>query len=176
MWSTCNVSFWPWQLSTSTTPQEIYSIHGKQGGSFKGWLSWAPSRFPDLSALDTPEHGGRVRPAHMALLGWQHRCPAGLGLCQPPRLCGALVATSSQEEWAVHLPTSGNKQSRSHQISAHIPGTRLLYLLPHTKLHTDTKATAKRQLVRDALIYVTPNTGRSKLGGGGKDVTVAAFQ
>lgn len=36
------------------------------------------------SALDTPEHGGRVRPAHMALLGWQHRCPAGLGLCQAP--------------------------------------------------------------------------------------------
>lgn len=63
----------------------------------------------------------------------------------------------------------------ARSVSVHIPGTRLLLPAP-TRQYADIKATAKRQLVRDPLIFVTLNVGRSKLGGGGKNISVAAFQ
>lgn len=95
------------------------------------------------SALETPEHGGRVLSAHVALLGWGHRSPAGLG---PLWLCGAVAAAGSREERAVHLPTAGNKQ-RGH--------ARFLLTHPrHTsspaRSHTPNCMQILKQLLRDS--------------------------
>lgn len=183
MWSTCNVSFWPWQVSRpgqhhmrATVNRIVYMVNKEAlSRASSAWLHPDPQTW---SVLETSKHGGRVRPAQVALQGWRTQVPGRAGALPAALAVRGSGTIGSREEWAVHLPTLGNKQSRACQISPHIPGTLgcLPCPLPHAKLHTDTKATAKRQPVRDALIYVTPNTGRSKLGGGGKDFSGAAFQ
>lgn len=160
------------QHSTTGELQHTAS-HGKQGGCFTGQLSWAPSGFPDV------ECPGNTR------AWWQGaicpRGPPGMGTQVPGRL-GAPTAVRGggsrrQPRGASCAPAHrGEQTERVRQISAHTSQAHVFSCpLPHAELHADIKATAKRQLVRDPLIYVTPNAGRSKLGGGGKDVSVAAF-
>lgn len=74
-----------------------------------------------------------------------------------------------------HLGGQTEKGTSASSVSVPIPGTHL-FLPALTRQYSDIKAAAKRQLVRDSLIYVTLNIGRSRLGGGGKNVSVAAFQ
>lgn len=126
----------------------------------------------------TPERGGRVQSAHASLPGKGTWVSRRVGAPLTP-LAGQRGGSCPQPRGAnrgpAHLGGQAEKGTSARSVSVHIPGTRLLLPAP-TCRYADIKATAKRQLVRDPLIYVTLNVGRSTLGGGGKNISVAAFQ
>ena len=129
----------------------------------------APWRRPSTAA-------GRNLPMHPCL-GRGHGCPGRVG-APPAPPAGRGGGSRPQPRGAscapAHLREQTEKAMSACSVSVHIPGTRLLLPAP-TRQYADIKATAKRQLVRDPLIYVMLNVGRSKLGGGGKNISVAAF-
>lgn len=77
----------------------------------RGSSAWLHPDPQTWSVLETREHGGRVRPAHVALLRWGHRCPAGLGLCQPLWLCGAVVPPAAGSSELCTCPPWGTNRA-----------------------------------------------------------------